>query len=193
MKSLVLATLIFAQIIFLLPVVAVGTAHNSSPLPTNISPSMSASLTTSIVTRAETNPTTSITGTGAMIVTSSQAISTQMMGHNMKIVYSNKVMMTGMIPGISNTIEHAMIHLQQHTANVAGKGNFTNDYGTASVIYHMKINANGKVGGTFTLIGLTGLMAGITGHGTFQGMYGQPLVYTLTLNLNTTTTAATTN
>jgi hypothetical protein len=112
-----------------------------------------------------------------------------MTGHVMHANYNNTIVMTGFMTGTSITTEHDVINMVNHTANVVGEGIFTSDFGTATVTYQMKIDSNGMITGNFVMHGLTGAMTGANGHGSFQGMFGQPLSYTVTIETGSIATS----
>ncbi|HEV2119585.1 MAG TPA: DUF3224 domain-containing protein [Candidatus Bathyarchaeia archaeon] len=111
-------------------------------------------------------------GTGHVSLTDSVRLSHQVIGHNTLVVFKNTFVTSGALAGKAVAIERDLIHNQTGVSIDRGLANFTGTLGDKSgtlVIRYEGRNNGTFIRGHFEIFGGTGQLAGVRGHGAFEG------------------------
>jgi hypothetical protein len=98
------------------------------------------------------------------------------------LVLNNTFSITGTLSGHAWAVERDLNHTDTGRITVHGLAHFTgslNDMSGTLLIRYMGVNNGTFIMGRFILYAGTGHLAGVHGHGTFQGKATAPLSYSL--------------
>ena len=131
-----------------------------------------------------------MTGSGHVALTGSSLISHKVLGDGdlVLLVLNNTFHITGTLSGSAWAIERDLNHTDTLRITVHGLAHFTGSVNGMSgtlLIRYMGVNNGTFIMGRFILYAGTGHLAGVHGHGTFQGKATAPLSYTLTWTVQT--------
>jgi hypothetical protein len=125
-----------------------------------------------------------MTGSGHVAVTGSTLISHRVFdeGELVLTVVNNTFTITGTLSGHAWAVERDLNHTDTGRITFRGMAHFTgslNDMSGTLLIRYGGVNNGTFITGHFVVSGGTGQLAGVHGHGTFQGKVTAPLSYSL--------------